>query len=120
MPTVQELTPSGYKVRIVTGEGQGADSDGDGVSDEQDNCTLIANDDQRDFNTDGFGNACDADLNNDGIINAIDLGLLRLVFFSADADADFDGDGVVNVVDLGVMRTSFFAALGPSGAASTK
>ncbi|MEO1573752.1 MAG: thrombospondin type 3 repeat-containing protein, partial [Pseudomonadota bacterium] len=95
----------------------GADSDGDGVADDADNCTLIPNADQRDTNGDGFGNACDADLNNDGIVNVVDLGLLRSVFFTSDADADLNGDGVVNVVDLGIMRSGFFAPPGPSGVA---
>ncbi|MFK8016896.1 MAG: thrombospondin type 3 repeat-containing protein [Gammaproteobacteria bacterium] len=93
------------------------DTDGDGVVDDQDNCTLVVNSDQRDTNGDGFGNLCDADLNNDGVINVADLGLLRNVFFSDDADADFDGDGVVNVADLGLLRASFFGAPGPSGIA---
>ncbi|MEM6640095.1 MAG: reprolysin-like metallopeptidase [Pseudomonadota bacterium] len=90
------------------------DTDGDGVGDDVDNCTLLANADQRDTNGDGFGNVCDADLNNDGVINFVDLGLLRAVFFSADPDADFNGDGVVNVLDLGVLRGAFFGPPGPS------
>ncbi len=94
------------------------DTDQDGVVDSADNCTTIANADQRDTNADGYGNLCDADLNNDNVINAVDLGLLRLAFFSTgDLDADFNGDGVVNVVDLGVMRLNFFSAPGPSGLA---
>jgi hypothetical protein len=93
------------------------DTDGDGVADDLDNCTLEANADQRDSNGDGFGNVCDADLDNDGVINFTDLGLLRLVFFGSDADADFNGDGVVNFIDLGVMRQTFFGAPGPSGLA---
>ena len=97
--------------------GGGVDTDGDGVSDDADNCTLVSNADQRDTNGDGFGNLCDADLNNDGIVNVIDLGLLRTVFFTGDADADFNGDGVVNVVDLGALRAGFFAPPGPSGIA---
>ncbi|MFK8017762.1 MAG: dockerin type I domain-containing protein [Gammaproteobacteria bacterium] len=92
-----------------------ADEDGDGVVDSDDNCIEIANADQRDTDSDGFGNACDPDLNNDGTINVIDLGLLRSVFFSSDANADFNGDGVVNVIDLGVMRATFFGTPGPSG-----
>ena len=96
----------------------GPDSDGDGVADAADNCTLVPNADQRDTNGDGFGNACDADLNNDGVVNVVDLGLLRAVFFTGDADADFNGDGVVNVVDLGIMRAGFFAPPGPSGVAA--
>ncbi|MEO1574058.1 MAG: thrombospondin type 3 repeat-containing protein [Pseudomonadota bacterium] len=91
------------------------DSDGDGVADSSDNCTLVANPDQRDTNGDGFGNACDADLNNDGVVNVLDLGELRLVFFGDDADADFNGDGAVNVIDLGILRAGFFLPPGPSG-----
>ncbi len=95
----------------------GADSDGDGVADAADNCTLVPNADQRDTNGDGFGNICDADLNNDNVVNFIDLGQLRSVFFTADADADLNGDGSVNFVDLGIMRASFFGPPGPSGVA---
>ncbi len=90
------------------------DTDGDGVFDGVDNCSAVANSDQRDTNNDGYGNACDADLNNDCVVNVVDLGILRAVFFSADPDADFNGDGVVNVVDLGWMRLGFFMAPGPS------
>ena len=91
------------------------DTDGDGIADVLDNCTTIANADQRDSNGDGFGNRCDADLNDDGTTNFVDLGLFRDVFFSNDEDADFSGDGAVNVIDLGVLRQLFFASPGPSG-----
>ncbi|MFK7888538.1 MAG: thrombospondin type 3 repeat-containing protein, partial [Gammaproteobacteria bacterium] len=94
--------------------GDEPDTDGDGVIDSQDNCTNVANIAQTDSNADGFGNECDADLNNDCVVNVVDLGILRSVFFSANADADFNGDGVVNVVDLGMMRALFFAPPGPS------
>ena len=92
------------------------DTDGDGIADTQDNCSIVANADQRDTNADGFGNACDPDLNNDLIVNFGDLGLLRSVFFGADPDADFNGDGAVNFTDLGVLRAFFFAAPGPGAA----
>ncbi|MFK8016298.1 MAG: trypsin-like peptidase domain-containing protein [Gammaproteobacteria bacterium] len=95
----------------------GADTDGDGVQDAADNCTLIANADQTDADGDNYGNACDADLNNDGVINVVDLGLLRSLFFTTDAVADLNSDGVVNVVDLGILRSQFFGAPGPSGTA---
>ncbi len=97
----------------------GVDSDSDGVVDAVDNCVLSANPDQTDSNADGYGNACDADLNDDCIVNATDLGLLRTVFFTADADADFTGDGIVNASDLGVMRATFFTPPGPSGLTTT-
>ncbi len=91
------------------------DADGDNVDDDVDNCTAVANPDQRDTNGDGFGNLCDADLNDDFIVNALDLGILKLAFFGADADADLNGDGIVNVVDLGIFKLAFFAPPGPSG-----
>ncbi|MEL7448605.1 MAG: choice-of-anchor X domain-containing protein [Pseudomonadota bacterium] len=91
------------------------DGDGDGIADSADNCTLVANPDQTDSNGDGYGNLCDADLNNDGNINFSDLGLMKAVFFTADADADLDGDGSVNFADLGLMKASFFGPPGPSG-----
>lgn len=95
----------------------GQDTDGDGIADDLDNCIEVPNPAQRDTNGDGYGNFCDADLNDDGTVNAVDLGLLRAVYFTADADADFNGDGVVNVVDLGIMRAGFFLPPGPSGIA---
>ncbi|MEM6638261.1 MAG: hypothetical protein AAF610_00020 [Pseudomonadota bacterium] len=95
-----------------------ADSDGDGVADDQDNCTDVPNAAQRDTNGDGYGNLCDADLNNDCVTNILDLGLFRTVFFTTDGDADFNGDGTVNFVDLGILRTLFFQAPGPSGVTS--
>ena len=91
------------------------DSDGDGVFDTDDNCTLAANTDQTDSNNDGYGNLCDADLNDDCTVNTVDLGLMRQMFFTDDPDADLNSDGVVNVADLGIMRVLFFNEPGPSG-----
>jgi hypothetical protein len=93
------------------------DSDADGVDDARDNCTLAANADQRDTDADRYGNACDADLTNDLVVNFLDLGRLRVAFFTSDPDADFDGDGSVNYGDLGAMKAQFFRAPGPSGLA---
>lgn len=91
------------------------DADGDGVLAADDNCLNVANPDQRDTDGDNIGNLCDFDLSQDCVVNFIDLGVLRLRFFSSDPDADFNDDGAVNFVDLGLMRTGFFAAPGPSG-----
>jgi glucose/arabinose dehydrogenase len=95
------------------------DSDGDGIPDQQDNCTLIANADQRDTNADYYGNLCDADLNNDGVNNFVDLGLLKQRFFTADANADLNGDGHVNFADLAIAKASVFQPPGPSGLATS-
>ena len=92
-----------------------ADTDEDGINDSADNCTNVANADQRDTDGDGFGNACDADFDNDCFVNFIDLAAMRLVFFTADIDIDLNGDGTVNFADLGILRALIFQPPGPSG-----
>ena len=91
------------------------DTDGDGIADDADNCTLIANADQIDANGDGFGNACDPDLNDDGDVNFVDLGLMKAAFFGTDPVADLNGDGAVNFLDLAIMKDFFFGPPGPGG-----
>ena len=93
-----------------------ADSDGDGIADNVDNCIFVPNPDQRDTNGNGVGNACDGDLNNDGVVNALDLGLFKKAFGnSTNPDADFNGDGRVNALDLGRFKQMFSKPPGPSG-----
>ncbi|MFK8015401.1 MAG: thrombospondin type 3 repeat-containing protein [Gammaproteobacteria bacterium] len=108
------FSPSAGLTSLAGGGAGPVDTDGDGVPDAADNCTMVSNVNQIDADGDGYGNVCDADINNDNIVNTADLGLLRLVFFSADAIADFNTDGVVNLVDLGIMRAGFFQPPGPS------
>ena len=94
---------------------QELDTDGDGVPDNADNCTLVFNPDQRDTDGDNYGNICDPDFNNDLIVNATDMSYLRSNFFTTDPDADLDGDGVVNSIDLAILRSFYFKPPGPSG-----
>jgi len=98
------------------GTGPDQDSDGDGVLDRKDNCTVWANADQRDSDRDSFGNRCDADLNNDGWVNFLDLARFRNAFGAgAEApEADFDGNGDVDLDDLEIMKSFFFGVPGPS------
>ncbi len=52
---------------------QAPDTDADGVLDAADNCPLIANPGQEDYDQDGIGDACDADIDGDGVTNSSDL-----------------------------------------------
>ncbi|NND60465.1 MAG: hypothetical protein HKN49_09385 [Gammaproteobacteria bacterium] len=90
------------------------DSDGDGVGDDVDNCTNVANPGQLDTNGDGYGNICDADLNNDCSVNFVDLTIMKGAFFSTNPDANLDGVGLVNFADLTIMKSQFFGSPGPS------
>ena len=93
------------------------DTDGDGVPDSSDNCTLVANSGQQDTDADGYGNICDPDFNNDNVVNAADLAYMKLNFFSNDPLADLNSDGFVNAADLSILKNMFFQAPGPSGIA---
>lgn len=94
-----------------------ADTDGDGVVDNSDNCQLIANSDQRDTNGDGYGNLCDPDLNNDEIVTVSDFLIFRDLLNSSDDNADLNGDGLVTVSDFLVLRNWLNQPPGPSGLA---
>lgn len=50
---------------LVDENGLGVDSDADGIRNACDNCTVVVNTDQRDFDNDGEGDHCDL---NDGLI----------------------------------------------------
>jgi hypothetical protein len=48
------------------------DTDGDGILNDVDNCPDIFNPWQKDYDTDGIGNACDPDIDGDGVTNNSD------------------------------------------------
>jgi len=92
------------------------DDDGDSIVDGEDNCSLLSNVDQNNFDGDAFGDLCDADIDNDGALNALDSNDLNpLVCSDNDNDlcddcsqgvfninndgVDTDGNGVCNVSD---------------------
>ncbi len=90
------------------------DTDADGVPDNDDNCTAVANPQQRDTDGDGYGNYCDPDFNNDLVVNFVDLGYFKANFKTADPDADLTGDGLANFDDLQILRELLFRPPGPS------
>lgn len=69
------------------------DTDQDGIPDVMDNCPNVANNNQTDFDHDGFGDSCDLDLDGDGVGNASDN--CPQIFNGNQADHDYDGVGDV-------------------------
>lgn len=90
------------------------DTDGDGVTDANDNCTLVANASQRDSDGDHYGDACDTDFDNDGVSGFADLALFKSKFGSSDMRFDLDGNGVVAFPDLARLKLRFGQPPGPS------
>ena len=70
------------------------DEDDDGVPHGQDNCPLLPNAEQANFDGDAQGDVCDADDDNDGVNDGDDA-----FPFDAAEDADADGDGTGDNAD---------------------
>jgi len=107
------------------------DLDGDGVADARDDCTELPNSTQRDTDSDGIGNLCDADFDGDGVVStswgviapagpAGDFENLLLSWKRGpyDANRDLDGDGKVNESDAGLAQLWLLLPPGPPGARS--
>jgi hypothetical protein len=99
------------------------DTDGDGILDINDNCTLTDNNGTTtanppqtcDANQEGFGNICDADINNTGLTTSGDYTLLRNALNTANAAADLNCSGLVTSSDYTILRNRLNTAPGPSG-----
>ena len=97
----------------------GSDFDGDGIIDGEDNCYMIVNPEQRDYDNDGKGDLCDSDDDDDGILddyddctpdlnNSSDTGWVSDQYTDHDSDGcrdsgmeddDDDNDGILDVED---------------------
>lgn len=95
-----------------------SDADGDGTVDCDDNCPLVANAPQEDFDGDGLGDSCEtgpvlADIDNSGRVDGFDLALFGRAFATAPTDpnydprADLDRDGDVSGMDQATLANDF-------------
>jgi hypothetical protein len=97
-----------------------ADTDGDARGNMCDNCRLTANNGQpgtgpvqNNADGDAFGNMCDADLNNTNLTTSADYTLLRNALNTANANADLNGSGLVTSADYTLLRSRLNTAPGP-------
>ncbi len=78
------------------------DTDGDGIADEQDNCSSIYNKGQWDKDKDGIGNECDQDVDGDGFANITEEKVGTNAWNENDklnSHFDIDGDGIFDHLD---------------------
>jgi len=101
----------------------GANSDGDPIENAFDNCTGVSNANQKDFDHDGCGDACDGDMDpiQDGNSAASDFLIFKAAFGTSEgnpaynARADMDCDGSVAATDFLLFKAEFGGSSGPSG-----
>ncbi len=115
-PTADDLAGA----TALFGPAPESDTDGDGVPDGSDNCTLVANPTQFDSDGDDYGNHCDGDLNNNTVMNAQDYVMLRAQLGQPSVgptynEADLNCNGVVNAQDVVIFRSLLGEPPGPSG-----
>jgi hypothetical protein len=92
------------------------DSDGDGINDGADNCTLAVNALQEDVDADGIGDICDADFDQNCSVNFLDVAIMKQNFLQAgDLPTDMNNDGITDFADVGLLKAGFAKAPGPSG-----
>lgn len=89
------------------------DFDLDGVTDDADNCLMLPNPAQIDFDGDGCGNWCDADYDQNGVVGGSDYTTFRGAWGTINALVDCNGDGPVGGMDFGCFVSQFGGPPGP-------
>lgn len=69
------------------------DQDKDHIRDSEDNCPLVANPSQFDYDNDGIGNECDNDGDGDGVTSDVDDCEFGISDWTSTSNSDYDGDG---------------------------
>ncbi len=69
------------------------DQDKDHIRDSEDNCPLVANPSQFDYDNDGIGNECDNDGDGDGVTSDVDDCEFGVSDWTSTTSSDYDGDG---------------------------
>jgi hypothetical protein len=101
--------------------GSAPDSDGDGVVDAIDNCSVVVNTAQDDTDLDECGNLCDADYTNTGTVNINDFGEFVAAFGGTDEEMchlEPIPNCTVGINDFGFFVANFGGNPGPSGPSS--
>jgi len=99
--------------------GSSPDTDGDGVTDAIDNCSMRVNTDQDDTDLDDCGNLCDADYSNTGTPDFGDFGEFVIAFGGTDEEKCHVEKPIVGCTvdfgDFGFFVANFGVTPGPSG-----
>jgi hypothetical protein len=78
-----------------------SDIDADGIYDVDDNCVVVANNTQADFNNDGVGDAC-SDSDGDGLSDALEL----VVYNTDPMSSDSNQNGIPDGMELCICSSS--------------
>ena len=96
------------------------DDDSDGICNEDDNCVAVANVDQSDGDSDGYGEACDLDTNNDCAITTADITRVLTAIQAAESEPpaspnDVNLDGAITTADITTILSDLQGGGTPPG-----